>query len=212
MPELPSPGERHYEMEALNDRKGALIILFFICLNKSKTWKLEGNMFKMWRKKKEKGNGLPGVRWAHYIYMRRDSWTQDALKLPNTQTGSLRAEGGRKCDDQDKDEDGQAHGDPNLLLHGERERPGNISKVPVSFNVTLRLFSSFISDSYLARLLLIRHRLLGVFLGLHHVVRRLFDVGFDPVHHLPLREAVTPVGALRMTLEQGSPTPGGSTL
>lgn len=163
-------------------------------------------MFKMWRKKKEKGNGLPGVRWAHYIYMRRDSWTQDALKLPNTQTGSLRAEGGRKCDDQDEDEDGQAHGDPNLLLHGERERPGNISKVPVSFNVTLWLFSSFISDSYLARLLLIRHRLLGVFLGLHHVVRRLFDVGFDPVHHLPLRETVTPVGALRMTLEQGSPT------
>lgn len=87
-----------------------------------------------------------------------------------------------------------------------RERPRNISKVPVSFNVTHWLFSSFISDSYLARLLLIRHRLLGVFLGLHHVVRRLFDVGFDPVHHLPLREAVTPVGALRMTLEQGSPT------
>lgn len=125
---------------------------------------------------------------------------------PTLKTGSLRAEGGHKCDDQDEEEDGQAHCDPNLLLHGERERPGNISKVPVSFNVTLWLFSSFISDSYLARLLLIRHRLLGVFLGLHHVVRRLFDVGFDPVHHLPLRETVTPVGALRMTLEQGSPT------
>lgn len=59
------------------------------------------------------------------------------------------------------------------------------------------------ADSYLARFLLVGHRLLGVLLGLLHVVRWLLDVSFDPVHHLPLREAVTPVERLEGVARSG---------
>lgn len=156
-------------------------------------------MSKMW--KKEKWTSWRPVSLL-YIHMRRDSWAQDALKLPNTQTGSLRPKGGRKCDDQDEDEDGQTHGDPNLLLLGERAW-AKFQSILISHFGCLH---SFRSDSYLARLLLIRHRLLGVLPGLLHKVGRLFDVGFDSVHHLPLWEAATLVGALGMTREQGSST------
>lgn len=33
----------------------------------------------------------------------------------------LGAKGRQQCDDQDEDEDGQTHGDPDLLLHGDKE-------------------------------------------------------------------------------------------
>lgn len=57
-------------------------------------------------------------------------------------------------------------------------------------NFLLDTLADFIiSVAYLACLPLICHRLFCALLGLLHVVGRLFDVGFDPINHLPLQEA-----------------------